>query len=52
MTVLSLLVGLVVGMVFKLFNLPIPAPGAIEGILGIIGIFLGFKLMEFIKNWI
>ena len=36
----SLSVGLVCGIVFSLLSLPIPAPGVLSGILGIIGIYV------------
>jgi len=42
--ILSLGTGAVVGFVFALFKLPIPAPPALQGILGIVGIFLGYQL--------
>ncbi|TCS82083.1 XapX domain-containing protein [Tepidibacillus fermentans] len=41
---LSTLTGAVVGFVFAFFKLPIPAPTAIQGIMGIVGIFLGYQL--------
>ncbi|WP_409252286.1 XapX domain-containing protein [Bacillus sp. SCS-153A] len=40
---LAILTGFIVGFVFALFKLPIPAPPAFAGIAGIIGIYLGFK---------
>ncbi len=42
--VTSLATGLVVGVVFAAFKLPIPAPSALAGIMGIIGIYLGYLL--------
>ena len=42
---LSLLTGGIVGIVFALVKLPIPAPGVLSGVVGIIGIYLGFKLV-------
>ena len=41
---LALLAGLVVGLLFGKLKLPIPAPPTLSGILGIIGIFLGYLL--------
>ncbi|MFD2166675.1 XapX domain-containing protein [Thalassotalea euphylliae] len=38
---LSLATGAVVGIVFSLFKLPLPAPPVISGIAGIVGIYLG-----------
>jgi len=43
---LSLGTGIAVGIIFSLFKLPIPAPNALAGVLGIIGIFIGYKLFE------
>ena len=45
----SLITGLVCGVVFSLINLPIPAPTVVAGIVGIIGIFLGFYMVQLIK---
>lgn len=43
-------VGLVTGAVFSIFKLPIPAPPVLSGIMGIVGIFLGYLLVgHFIK---
>jgi len=44
---LSLLTGMILGAIFALFKLPIPAPATIAGILGILGIYLGFKIVSF-----
>jgi len=41
---LSTLTGSVCGFIFSKLGLPIPAPGVLAGIMGIIGIFLGYKL--------
>ncbi|ANX14197.1 XapX domain-containing protein [Fictibacillus halophilus] len=41
---LSIITGAVVGFVFAMFKLPIPAPPALPGIMGIVGIYLGFQL--------
>ncbi|SMO68144.1 XapX domain-containing protein [Melghirimyces algeriensis] len=46
--VLSVLTGLIVGFLFAWLRLPIPAPNALPGVLGIIGIYLGYKLFEWI----
>ena len=42
--VLSLITGTVCGATFALFKLPVPAPTVIPGLLGILGIFLGYQL--------
>jgi XapX domain-containing protein len=43
---LSLLAGLIVGVVFKLIKLPIPAPPVLSAVVGIFGIYFGGKLVE------
>lgn len=43
---LALLTGLLAGGTFAFFRVPIPAPPTISGLLGIVGIYLGFKLVE------
>ncbi len=41
----ALLVGLVTDPIFGAFKLPSPAPSALEGVLGVIGLFLGYQLI-------
>ncbi|MCK6206736.1 DUF1427 family protein [Bacillus infantis] len=48
---LSLITGFAVGFIFALFKLPIPAPPALAGVVGIIGIYLGFKAFEQVGPW-
>lgn len=43
---LALLAGVIVGFVFKLIKLPLPAPPVMAGIIGIVGIYLGGILAE------
>jgi len=38
---LSLVTGLVVGILFTALKLPLPAPNALAGVMGIVGIYLG-----------
>lgn len=45
---LALVAGLVVGAIFTLIKLPLPAPPALPGIVGILGIYLGYKLVNFL----
>jgi XapX domain-containing protein len=47
--ILSLLTGMVVGFLFTLFRLPIPAPPALAGIAGIVGVYLGMKIFEWVS---
>ncbi|PSQ41840.1 XapX domain-containing protein [Halobacteriales archaeon SW_7_68_16] len=44
--VLAVLTGLVTGAVFAFIGVPIPAPPALPGVAGIVGIYAGFKLVE------
>lgn len=46
LTLKALFTGLVVGLLFGYFNLPIPAPVNLAGVAGIIGIYLGFTLLS------
>ena len=39
--------GIACGVAFSLLKLPIPAPGVLAGVVGIIGIFLGYVLIKF-----
>lgn len=34
--------GLAVGAIFALFKLPVPAPGNLPGVMGVVGLFLGW----------
>lgn len=43
---LALLTGLVTGAAFSFLRIPIPAPPNVAGIMGIVGIYLGYKLVE------
>ncbi|WDE14041.1 XapX domain-containing protein [Thalassomonas haliotis] len=38
---IALTAGTIIGIVFSLLKLPIPAPQAISGVAGILGIYLG-----------
>lgn len=40
--VLSLGAGVMLGATFALFRLPIPAPPTVAGLMGIVGLFLGY----------
>ncbi|WP_109685890.1 XapX domain-containing protein [Tumebacillus permanentifrigoris] len=49
--ILSLVTGVIVGVVFTLFRLPIPAPPVLSGILGIVGIWLGAQVVDWVKGF-
>ncbi|HYF79389.1 MAG TPA: XapX domain-containing protein [Symbiobacteriaceae bacterium] len=42
----ALVTGLIAGFAFAKLKLPIPAPPSLAGILGIVGIFLGYLLAK------
>jgi XapX domain-containing protein len=44
--ILSLITGLISGGVFSLLKLPIPAPSTLPGLFGIIGLFLGYMIVQ------
>jgi len=46
LTVLAFLTGLLAGGVFAFLEVPIPAPPTLSGVLGIVGIYVGFKLVQ------
>jgi XapX domain-containing protein len=43
---LALLTGIVAGAAFAALEVPIPAPPNVAGVMGIVGIYLGFKGVE------
>ncbi|MDX8361008.1 MULTISPECIES: DUF1427 family protein [Bacillaceae] len=46
--VLSLLAGMIIGIVFKALKLPLPAPPVLAGVLGVFGVYLG----GIVANWL
>ncbi|ELY57258.1 XapX domain-containing protein [Natronococcus amylolyticus DSM 10524] len=44
--VVGLLTGALTGAFFALVDVPIPAPPELPGLMGIVGIYLGYKLVE------
>ncbi|MFC4249324.1 XapX domain-containing protein [Natribaculum luteum] len=46
-TVLALLTGLLTGALFRFLHVPIPAPPELPGLMGIVGIYLGYKLIGY-----
>ncbi|WP_380675164.1 XapX domain-containing protein [Salinigranum sp. GCM10025319] len=44
--VLALLTGVVAGGIFAALEVPIPAPPNVAGVVGIVGLYLGFKGVE------
>lgn len=46
LSALALLTGLVTGAVFAALEVPIPAPPELPGVLGIVGIYAGYRLVQ------
>jgi len=45
-SILSFISGMTFGGIFAFFKLPIPAPNTFSGLLGIIGLFVGYLLVQ------
>lgn len=43
----SLLTGFACGLIFALLKLPIPAPPVLAGVVGIVGVWLGFVVVNY-----
>ncbi|MFD2043599.1 XapX domain-containing protein [Ornithinibacillus salinisoli] len=44
--IISFLTGIALGIVFSLLKLPIPAPPNFAGVMGIVGVYAGFVLIN------
>ena len=44
----ALLTGVATGMFFGSLEVPIPAPPTLAGIMGIVGIFVGYRLVDMV----
>lgn len=42
----ALILGIIVGAVFALFKMPVPAPATFAGVLGIVGLYTGWTLVD------
>lgn len=42
--IISTITGFAVGLLFAKIKLPVPAPPTLSGVMGIVGIFLGYVL--------
>lgn len=47
---LSLLTGIIFGILCTLLKLPLPAPNCLAGVLGIFGVFLGYYIIIYFKG--
>ncbi len=50
--VLAFATGLAVGAIFRLVRLPVPAPSTWEGILGVVGIFIGYLIANYVLKMV
>lgn len=48
---LSLLAGIIIGIIFKFLKLPLPAPPVLAGVLGIVGVYFGGVIAEYMKDF-
>lgn len=44
--VISIVVGMAVGVVFAVMRLPVPAPATLAGVAGIFGLYLGYRIVH------
>jgi XapX domain-containing protein len=45
--VLATLAGLTVGAFFAFLRIPVPAPPSLAGVMGIVGVWLGYRLVHY-----
>jgi XapX domain-containing protein len=50
--IMSLVAGILVGMVFKFLKLPIPAPPVFSAVVGIFGVYFGGVIVDWITKLI
>ncbi len=48
LTALALFTGLLAGALFSYLQIPIPAPPELPGLMGIVGIYAGYKLIQWL----
>ncbi|MBF7081490.1 DUF1427 family protein [Desulfallas sp. Bu1-1] len=49
--ILTTLAGFVIGLIFARFKLPVPAPPTLAGVMGIVGLFLGYWAATRLFGW-
>ncbi|WP_217586139.1 XapX domain-containing protein [Lentibacillus saliphilus] len=50
LVVRSLVAGFLLGVIFSLLRLPIPAPPNLPGVMGVVGVFVGFIIVKHFKT--
>ncbi|MFB6253339.1 MAG: XapX domain-containing protein [Halobacteriaceae archaeon] len=48
LVIMALITGLLAGGLFAFLQIPIPAPPNMSGIMGIVGIYLGYKIVTWL----
>lgn len=49
---IALVVGIIIGAIFKSLKLPVPVPHDFAGIVGVIGMFVGSALVDVVAKWL
>lgn len=49
--ILATLAGIIIGLIFARLRLPIPAPPTLAGVMGIVGLFLGYLIAHRWLGW-
>ncbi|EMA29015.1 XapX domain-containing protein [Haloarcula japonica] len=47
LVIVATMTGIATGVVFGLLDVPIPAPPNLAGVMGILGILVGYRLIEY-----
>ena len=47
LVIIATMTGIATGVVFGLLDVPIPAPPNLAGVMGILGILVGYRLIEY-----
>lgn len=48
LTLLALVTGILTGAIFRFLSIPIPAPPNLAGVLGIVGLFVGYQIVDYL----
>ncbi|MFC6718546.1 XapX domain-containing protein [Natrialbaceae archaeon GCM10025810] len=46
LTLLAMVTGLLTGGLFRYLHVPIPAPPELPGLMGIVGIYVGYRIVD------
>ena len=48
----AFIAGLVLGLIFKKLKLPMPAPAVFAGVIGVVGVLAGSKVVAWFTNFL